>query len=78
MTMYHKGAPHCIDVEAGKKVYICQCGHSKNPPFCDGSHSGHPGTGPLAHECEEASTLYVCGCGKSGNMPWCDGSHSDD
>jgi CDGSH-type Zn-finger protein len=28
-----------VDVEAGKDLYLCRCGGSKNPPFCDGSHS---------------------------------------
>lgn len=28
-----------IDVEAGKDLYVCRCGESQNPPFCDGSHS---------------------------------------
>lgn len=28
-----------MEVEAGKDLYMCRCGESKNPPFCDGSHA---------------------------------------
>jgi len=25
-------------IEAGKDVYLCRCGNTSNPPFCDGTH----------------------------------------
>ncbi len=25
--------------EKGKIIYLCRCGHSKNKPFCDGTHN---------------------------------------
>lgn len=26
------------ELEVEGDVYLCRCGHSKNKPFCDGSH----------------------------------------
>ncbi len=37
LTLSYCGEP--LQVEAGKDVYVCRCGESKNPPFCDGSHA---------------------------------------
>ena len=31
--------PAGVELEAGKDYYWCSCGHSKNQPFCDGSHN---------------------------------------
>lgn len=27
-----------FDLTGKKAIYLCRCGHSKNNPFCDGSH----------------------------------------
>ncbi|MDH5423448.1 MAG: CDGSH iron-sulfur domain-containing protein [Gammaproteobacteria bacterium] len=65
-----------IEVKAGKTVYICQCGRTKNPPYCDGSHQGTENTA-LEYTAVENKQLYICGCEKSGDIPFCDGSHSN-
>jgi len=75
MALYDQGYPYTIKVDAGQTVYLCQCGKTANPPYCDGSHQGS-GKEPLAHSVEEDGNLFVCGCGKSGNIPFCDGSHN--
>jgi len=77
MSMFDQKSPYAITVEAGKKIFICRCGDTGNPPYCDGTHKNHPGVSPWIHETEKAGKLFVCGCKTSGNMPWCDGSHNN-
>ena len=74
--MYDQGTPYVATLKAGESIYICQCGHTKTPPYCDGSHTQHPGITPFAHTAETDGSVYICGCGKSATKPWCDGSHS--
>lgn len=54
----------------------CQCGKTKTPPYCDGSHVGSEIT-PLAFESDGVTSIAVCTCGLTGNPPYCDGSHVD-
>lgn len=75
--MYSKNAPYPVQLEAGATVYVCRCGKSATPPFCDGSHKKlATGETPLAHTAGAGGAVYVCGCGRSGTAPFCDGSHS--
>jgi CDGSH iron-sulfur domain-containing protein 3 len=73
-------APYPVDVEAGKTYYWCACGHSKNQPFCDGSHKEpgvrETGVKSLAWTAEKSGKSYFCGCKASKTAPLCDGSHA--
>jgi CDGSH-type Zn-finger protein len=68
-----KNSPHAIEVEAGKSYWVCSCGKSKRPPFCDGSHPA--GFFPNEYKADKTGTAYICGCRKSKNGMTCDGSH---
>ncbi len=69
-------APYASDVEAGETYYKCQCGRSKNQPFCDGAHAG-TNIEPFAFTAEKTETVYFCGCNASSGQPFCDGSHNN-
>ena len=72
----HGTSPMVIEETPGKKAY-CECGHSANLPYCDGSHSReNTGVKPSVVEVTEAGKKAVCQCHRSGNIPWCDGTHS--
>ena len=67
-------APYAVDLEPGD-YYWCSCGHSKNQPFCDGSHQGTEFT-PEKFTINEKGTYYLCGCKRTSDKPMCDGTHS--
>ena len=75
MKLYEQGHPYTGDVNAGESVYICQCGQTQTPHFCDGSHKTTEKT-PFAYTAENNEQIFICGCGKTGNRPFCDGSHN--
>eukprot|EP00035_Acanthoeca_spectabilis_P037796 m.47463 g.47463 ORF g.47463 m.47463 type:complete len:140 (+) comp8866_c0_seq1:48-467(+) len=66
--------PVTVALEAGKTYYWCQCGRSKNGPFCDGSHKG-TGFKPKKFVAEKTETRQLCMCKHSEKAPFCDGSH---
>lgn len=36
------GAGNSFDLSKHEGVSLCRCGHSRNKPFCDGSHKASP------------------------------------
>ena len=67
--------PYVKEETPGKKFW-CACGHSKNQPYCDGSHkTAEGGFSPMAVDITEAKKVVWCGCKHSKNKPYCDGSH---
>ena len=65
---------YAVEVEEGKTYYLCQCGESKNQPFCDGSHK-QTNLNTLSFTASKTGTVYLCGCKMSATKPYCDGSH---
>ena len=66
---------YLVEVKAGDRLTICQCGKSSNPPYCDGSHKGTEDS-PHIETFDQDKTVLICGCLESGRKPFCDGTHS--
>ncbi|HPW20402.1 MAG TPA: CDGSH iron-sulfur domain-containing protein [Vicinamibacterales bacterium] len=67
-------SPIKVRLEAGKTYYWCACGHSKNQPWCDGSHRGGPFR-PLAYVADADGEKWFCACKHTATKPLCDGTH---
>lgn len=67
--------PAKVTLEEGKDYFWCQCGRSKNQPFCDGSHAG-TGIEPLKFTADKNGDAALCQCKSTANGPFCDGSHT--
>lgn len=70
-----KKSAYIVELESDQSYWWCSCGHSKNQPFCDGSHEG-TFMQPVKISLEETKKVALCGCKHSKNPPYCDRSHS--
>ncbi len=66
--------PTIVELEKGEKYLWCQCGHSGNQPFCDGSHHGTKHK-PLLFEAKRTGKVKLCNCKATKTGPFCDDSH---
>jgi sterol desaturase/sphingolipid hydroxylase (fatty acid hydroxylase superfamily)/CDGSH-type Zn-finger protein len=67
-------APITVQLEKGEKYLWCQCGKSKNQPFCDGSHHGSKHK-PVLFEAKRTGNARLCNCKLTKSSPFCDDSH---
>ena len=65
--------PATIVLKEGDYLY-CQCGFSKNQPFCDGSHHGTKFT-PMKFTIKRERVYKLCQCKLCDKGPFCDNSH---
>jgi CDGSH iron-sulfur domain-containing protein 3 len=65
--------PAVLTLEAGT-YYWCQCGRSRDQPFCDGSHQG-TGIEPVEFSLSETQEVALCQCKQTKTPPFCDGTH---
>lgn len=66
--------PITIRLEKGEKYLWCQCGKSKNQPFCDSSHHGSK-IKPVLFEAKRTGDVRLCNCKATKAGPFCDDSH---
>lgn len=66
--------PINVELEAGKNYLWCQCGKSKQQPFCDGSHQGSKFK-PLLFTAKRSGKVRLCNCKTTKTGPFCDNSH---
>lgn len=52
----------------------CQCGRSRDQPFCDGSHQG-TGIEPVEFSLDDKIEVALCQCKQTKTPPYCDGTH---
>ena len=65
--------PAVISLDPGT-YYWCQCGRSRDQPFCDGSHQG-TGIDPVEFSLQEKKEVALCQCKQTKTPPFCDGTH---
>ncbi len=65
--------PSQVHLEKGNHLW-CQCGFSKNQPFCDGSHHGTK-IKPKLFEVKREGNYRLCNCKATKSGPFCDDSH---
>lgn len=65
--------PAILTLKEGNYLY-CQCGFSKNQPFCDGSHHGTKHK-PLTFTINKERECKLCQCKLTKKGPYCDNSH---
>jgi CDGSH-type Zn-finger protein len=56
-----------VQLEQGTH-WLCSCGQSKNPPFCDGMHQG-TAFQPLVLELDAPSTVEISGSVHAKSVP---------
>ena len=66
--------PTTIRLEKGQKYLWCQCGMSKNQPFCDATHHGTKFK-PMLFEAKRTGEVRLCNCKLTKAGPFCDDSH---
>lgn len=62
-----------LNVQAGRRYLLCQCGRSHKKPLCDGAHAGS-GKLPCFYTAPATAPVKVCCCYRTSTRPLCDGS----